>query len=1195
MSIGDFFDDDPTSVFHRRPRAALATGPPSDVSVVELVHNKSSHTQDYSSGPYNGPTHFYHVERRLGHHTLLLQKSTDGSRWVGKVYPIGSRSPCPVFGLSGLLAPERQAAVTKEQVPKNVCVVEFVEGGTLYTQLHRTTFALSLTEPQIGFYAVQLLLALFQLQQRRVNHGGVFPANIFLHESGVLKLGYHKEVRGAQSPSLALNELSPQLYMAPEVLAGAPISDKSDMWSFGVVLYEMLAGCHPFQAATVGELSTSVRCVAPPLPGYCSEEMRSVVASVLRIEPSERPTAEVLLRDPWISCLLLMFETAAYRNFGCIIFDVQRVREVVVSCPHPQGVFEREVASLGQPKNKFWLKVSSERIVLRNGRLIPSNAIVGVFHLPYNFTQGVSNVVAIAYRSALEETKTSQMGAISWELLRVKADDVMPLVGMWKKSDAARNNVAKNPDEQAWETIENMLQRVLRKLKCSSNGECTSPPGAKTAQFPDPRPTEWHDAVYHQCSANVSRTAYFIKSLVAFVKAIFLESKQSVPSTIGAREYVKAFGREYAMLAELQRFNEHAFMYLTQLRGPNFIRKLHLSQLRDSFESYVPTIADAIHKVVEEIRGTGETSMDPSIVFCVRICIDCDALPKLSPVAGKQSDGVEPPEATVVSLYTEYIEKPYIEKMKQYFLRQVAQMKSDMSFVHWAERCAADEQKRAARLLPHTTVDKVVEGFREVVLSPKSNDLIRKNLSNLLQEGRLEDAATLHSLLKPCPRAEEAMGEVVAAMANEQFKRLRENFMQSSAAAPANKTRSAVSGLVNEVLALLRTWTQYIRDCFHCSDTIAKCLRKGAADALQGEYAKDLSFSTLLALYFDVVISSSSSGESANNSSDPCLLLELLPDRDDFLASYRMYLSHRLLAGPSNESALEREREMIAQLQKVVGLGVSHCISMLNNIEACNDELHQQANASQLVDLPKIQVHYYILTHSVWPPFPNCGNLVLTPALRQHIDFRTMQYRKKYSARVLRWVHSACRATLSIHYPKGVKTVDCGLLAAMVLIHLDANGPQSTKAIIAAVKCIETELTPCLTALVQLKMIVTKERNIGGSPNASSDAVDAVYALNEQFTSNSTKIRVSNQPLVQKAQANELMQWRLSRTYSTIVRILKARKKMYYKELFAAVGQQLATFFTVDVQLMKRALEYLLESNYLCRSQDCMDCFEYLA
>ena len=92
------------------------------------------------------------------------------------------------------------------------------------------------------------------LVKSNIMHRDIKPSNILLN-NGVIKLadfGFCKPMK--DSKDLAQTMLGSPIYMAPEILKGEIYTMKADIWSLGVVLYEMLYGFCPFEERSIARL-----------------------------------------------------------------------------------------------------------------------------------------------------------------------------------------------------------------------------------------------------------------------------------------------------------------------------------------------------------------------------------------------------------------------------------------------------------------------------------------------------------------------------------------------------------------------------------------------------------------------------------------------------------------------------------------------------------------------------------------------------------------------------------------------------------------------------------------------------------------------------------------------------------------------------------------------------------------------------
>ena len=134
-------------------------------------------------------------------------------------------------------------------------VYEFCEGGTLEDHIRKRRF---LPEAESLNIFLQLLNACKAIYRENILHRDLKPSNILLH-NGVFKIadfGFCKKV--SSHNELTFTMVGSPIYMAPEILKGYPYNIKGDIWSLGVVLYEMLFGICPFEDKTLAGLINQI-------------------------------------------------------------------------------------------------------------------------------------------------------------------------------------------------------------------------------------------------------------------------------------------------------------------------------------------------------------------------------------------------------------------------------------------------------------------------------------------------------------------------------------------------------------------------------------------------------------------------------------------------------------------------------------------------------------------------------------------------------------------------------------------------------------------------------------------------------------------------------------------------------------------------------------------------------------------------
>jgi serine/threonine protein kinase len=181
---------------------------------------------------------------------------------------------------------------TGESDGKSFIAMEFVEGQTLDEKLKQELFSLRDTLR----IALEITEALEKAHKRGIIHRDMKPANIMITPQGhakVMDFGLAKRILpgGEQQLSATLTQSSITeqgaiagtiSYMSPEQARGEEIDAKSDIFSLGIILYEMLTGGHPFSKPSAIETLSSILRDVPPQTQIRPKSVNPIIAPIAR-------------------------------------------------------------------------------------------------------------------------------------------------------------------------------------------------------------------------------------------------------------------------------------------------------------------------------------------------------------------------------------------------------------------------------------------------------------------------------------------------------------------------------------------------------------------------------------------------------------------------------------------------------------------------------------------------------------------------------------------------------------------------------------------------------------------------------------------------------------------------------------------------------------------------------------------------
>ena len=242
-----------------------------------------------------------------------------GSGSFGKVYKIKAKGYSHLFALKclnkSLLQQQNQLAYALEenrllktldhpfivkqfhsfQTPKLLCLVlEYCPNGDLAAHIAEKG---RFSEEDARIYLAELILALYYLHSKNILYRDLKPENVLLDSQGHIRLADFGLAKSVGPRSAATTFCGSPAYLAPEALDRSGTGKPADVYSLGVLLYEMVTGETPFFSYNIAEMFRNIATQQVEIPSSLSPALRSLLQRVLTHNPTARPTLSEIKKD----------------------------------------------------------------------------------------------------------------------------------------------------------------------------------------------------------------------------------------------------------------------------------------------------------------------------------------------------------------------------------------------------------------------------------------------------------------------------------------------------------------------------------------------------------------------------------------------------------------------------------------------------------------------------------------------------------------------------------------------------------------------------------------------------------------------------------------------------------------------------------------------------------------------------------
>ncbi|KAK0487301.1 Cullin [Armillaria novae-zelandiae] len=590
------------------------------------------------------------------------------------------------------------------------------------------------------------------------------------------------------------------------------------------------------------------------------------------------------------------------------------------------------------------------------------------------------------------------------------------------------------------------------------------------------------------------------------------------------------------------------------------------------------TLANALLHLIEQQRN-GET-IDQGLVKKV-----VDSFVSLG------LDDMDP-NKPCLDVYKDHFEAPFLAATEMYYKKESEAFLAENSvpdYLKKAEERLREEEDRVERYL-HTETRKTLISKCEEVLIKSHSELMWDSFQSLLDFDRDEDLQRMYALLSRISNGLEPLrqrfeGHVKKAGLDAVSRLVGEDGTTLEALDP--------KAYVDALLEVHAKNSAIVTRSFRGEAGFVASLDKACRDFVNRNAATGTSSNKspeLLAKHTDLLLRKNNKMAEEQDLEGALnrvmILFKYLEDKDVFQQFYSTKLSKRLIHSVSASD--EAEASMISKLKEACGFEYTNKLQRMFTDMSLSKDLTDQFKERMQQNHDDLDVTFsvMVLGTNFWPLNPPSHEFTAPREIYPTFDRFQKYYQTKHSGRKLTWLWNYSKNELRTNYLNQKYILMTSSFQMSVLVQYNNHDTLSLSELVTATSIPKELINQVLAILVKAKILINEESE--------------QYDLNPGFKSK--KIRVNlNQPIKAevRAEATEVLknvdEDRKYVIQATIVRIMKARKSMKNQQLIQEVISQISQRFAPKIPDIKKAIDTLLEKEYIERVDGTRDTFAYVA
>nr|KIR44787.1 Cullin 1 [Cryptococcus bacillisporus CA1280] len=545
--------------------------------------------------------------------------------------------------------------------------------------------------------------------------------------------------------------------------------------------------------------------------------------------------------------------------------------------------------------------------------------------------------------------------------------------------------------------------------------------------------------------------------------------------------------------------------------------------------------------------------------------------------------------------YKRHFQTQFLEATDTYYRAESSAFVDSNSVSDYMKKAEARLQEEADRvnLYLHDNTRNDLKTRCEKVLIEEHQAIMWDEFQTLLDSDRVDDLARMYGLLSRVLNGLDPLREKFGQHVRRAGRAAVEKVLPAPGAVnEAGKAESLDPKAYIEVLLEVHgKYTSMVEGPFRGEMGFNRALDQACGDFCNSNAACTVSTKSpeLLASYCDLLLRKSnkdSDAESLEASlSKAMIIFNFIDDKDVFHKFYQKKLAQRLVGSLSASD--DAESSMITKLKELSGFEYTNKLSkMFTDVNLSKDlmerfnEREREKGVASDIDFQPL-----VLGSNSWPLHPQQTDFAIPREIQALYDRFNAFHGEVHQGRTLNWLWHISKNELRTTYLNQKYILMTSAYQMAILTQFNVSDTLSYKDIEAGTKLSPTVLKPQLGLLVKLKILLN---------------TDEEYSLNMGFKSK--KIRVNlNQTIKSEARAEQkeviaaVDEDRKFVYQATIVRLMKGRKTMQHQALIQEVTAQISSKFTPKIPEIKKAIEYLIDKEYLERAPDSNNTYNYLA